>query len=37
MLYFGLIVSWSKSTASLAFVQHPVLGWSKGLTFDWAH
>lgn len=37
MLHFGLTVSWSKSTASLAFVRHPVLGWSKGLTFDWAH
>jgi hypothetical protein len=36
MLHFGMIVSWSKSTASLAFVHNPVLGWSKGLTFDWA-
>jgi hypothetical protein len=37
MLHFGITVSWSKSAASLAFVQNPILGWSKGLAFDWAH
>jgi hypothetical protein len=37
MVHFGMTVFWSKSAASLTFVQHPVLGWSKGLTFDWAH
>jgi hypothetical protein len=37
MLFFGVTASWTKSSASISFVNHPVLGWSKGLSFDWAH
>ena len=36
MLFFGITATWSKSSASISFVNHPVLGWSKGLCFDWA-
>ena len=34
--YFGCTVSYGKSASSLSFANHPQLGWSKGLTLDYA-
>jgi hypothetical protein len=36
-LHFGCTLSYDRSGVSLSFVNHPVLGWSKGLTMDYAY
>ena len=36
-LHFGCAVSPGRSGIALSFVNNPVLGWSKGLTLDYAH
>lgn len=33
---FGVILAWRGAAVSAGFVDHPVLGWSKGLAIDWA-
>lgn len=33
---FGVTVAWKAAVVSAGFVDHPVLGWSKGLAVDWA-
>jgi hypothetical protein len=37
MMHFGLVISGDGRGIGLSFVNHPVLGWSKGLTVDYAH
>ncbi len=37
ILHVGLSFSDARGGASIAFVNHPALGWSKGLTLDYAH
>jgi hypothetical protein len=36
VISFGVIVAWKAAAISAGFVEHPVLGWSKGLAVDWA-
>ena len=36
MISFGVTVAWRGAAVSAGFVEHPVLGWSKGLAVDWA-
>jgi hypothetical protein len=36
MISFGVTLAWKAAAISAAFVEHPVLGWSKGLAVDWA-
>ena len=36
MISFGITVVWRGAAVSAGFVEHPVLGWSKGLAVDWA-
>jgi hypothetical protein len=36
MISFGVTVAWRGAAVSAAFVEHPVLGWSKGLAVNWA-
>ncbi|HUI91196.1 MAG TPA: hypothetical protein VLX68_03010 [Chitinivibrionales bacterium] len=36
MISFGVTVAWRGTAVNAAFADHPVLGWSKGLTIDWA-
>jgi hypothetical protein len=37
MMHFGLLFSGDGHGIGLSFVNHPALGWSKGLTVDYAH
>jgi hypothetical protein len=36
VVHFGVTVAWKGAAVSTGFVDHPVLGWSKGLAIDWA-
>jgi hypothetical protein len=36
MLSFGCSITWGRSGATVALVNHPILGWSKGLTLNYA-
>ncbi len=36
VVHFGVTVAWKGAAVSAGFVDHPVLGWSKGLAVDWA-
>jgi hypothetical protein len=36
VIHFGVTVAWKGAAVSAGFVEHPVLGWSKGLAIDWA-
>jgi hypothetical protein len=37
MMHIGISFSNARGGIALAFVNHPILGWSKGLTIDYAH
>jgi hypothetical protein len=37
MMHFGLVFAGSRRGVGISFVNHPVLGWSKGLAIDYAH
>jgi hypothetical protein len=37
MMHVGLSFADARSGAAIALVNHPALGWSKGLTLDYAH
>ncbi len=36
VVHFGITAAWKGAAVSAGFVDHPVLGWSKGLAIDWA-
>ena len=36
IMHFGLVFSGAGRAVSISFVNHPALGWSKGLTLDYA-
>jgi hypothetical protein len=37
MMHFGLVISDASRGIGISFVNHPTLGWSRGLTIDYAH
>ena len=36
IMHFGLVFSGAGRAVGISFVNHPALGWSKGLTLDYA-
>ncbi len=36
LIHFGITIAYSSSSLSVSFVDHPILGWSRGLSLDYA-